>query len=451
MKKIKKQDGSIVEVADDYKLQAEEVWHEDAQLDITAQLKPVVEGLSAAIADQSKLNAETLTKIQEDLKKTSVQLNADITKLIQTPAKPTQELNAEYFINYRTKSGRYHKDDPTYKLAIGLGMWNKGKYEQAVRDGYITLATSDIMGTDTAALGGALVPIGQELQSKQETGKYSLYGQLVRPVQTNFQSVKMTRRTSASTTYLQAEKVAGTRSKPATENKTVYVELVTTAIESSRQLLEDAEALLDFLAVDAMDSRGKLFDTQWLTGAGYSAGSVMCTGLSKVSDAQNPVTVAPANLTFEHFNQMVTKFSPRSRPTGAFILHPDTMGVVRNIKDGDNRPIFQEYIGVGSNDINVMGKLMGIPVYESYAMPGLDAGADTAFIVLADVARVTKARFKTGMSVEPVFYGVNADGVDLQKAYEFVFMVRERHGIENFADLDVDGENHQVVVAKTAA
>lgn len=453
-KKVKLADGTVKEVPTDYKLQqGEEFFEETLEApNITEQLKPVVETLAAAVADNSKANKETLTQILNQVKETETKLNAEIAKFIQTPKKEKQELlSAEYFINHRTKTGHFHKDDPVYRFAVGLGMWNKGQYDQAVREGYIKLATTDIMGTDTAALGGALVPTGFELEARAEFGKYSLYAQLVQPRQTSFQSVKMARRTSASTTYIQAEKVASTRSKPATESKTVYVELVTTAIESSRQLLEDTESLLQFLQMDAMDSRGKFFDTQWLTGSGYSAGTTLCTGLSLVSDAQNPVTRAPASLTFDDINSMVTKLSPRSRPTAAFIWHPDVMGVIRQIKDSNNRPIFQEYIGMGSNDINIMGRLMGIPVYESYALPGLDAAADTAYGVLADVARVTKARYKLGMSVEPVFYGVNADAVDLQSAYEFKMYVRERHGLENFADLDVDGENHQIVVAKTAA
>jgi len=449
MKKVKKADGKIVEVAEDYALQSGESF--DLTDQITSALEKFAANVNSKIEDLEKKYAAK--KSDDDVeKKIESRVQEEVAKLAAKPADKQDFVPASDFnINTQTKAG-LHKGDKIAQWCAGIAEWNRtGSLHEAGKK-------FAVMVEGTATLGGSAVPEDFDLVVRQQTGKYSAFGQFITPRPMIGDTLNLTRRTGSTTTYVVGENVATTASNMTTEAQTVTPKMIATEVTLSRQLLEDSDTIYSALLEDLGDSRGKKLDNDWLVGTG--AASELCTGLFNLSDYQSVAAgdaagITTANLTFDSLNNAVALTSPQLRAQGRLVwmFSPSVMGIIRSIKDNANRPIFQEFISTNADgSLKIQGSMFGFPVVESYSLASATApGASVEFGGLLDPVGLTNAYFRKGMSIELVFTGTDSASNNLQTNYLATVYLRERLGITNFADLDVDGENHSICVLKTPA
>lgn len=240
------------------------------------------------------------------------------------------------------------------------------------------LAVSAAMTTQSDPDGGYLVPVEMEQAIDRVLGTTSVMRQIaqIQPISSG-EYKKQVSLGGAGSGW-----VGETDARPATGTPTI-AELTFTPGEiyakpqASQTLLDDARVNLETWLAGEVDIT---FAEQ--EGAAFVSGN----GIKKPRGLLDYDTVADATyawgklgfivsggattVTLDGLTNLVYSLKAAYRSGAVFLMNRKTVGEVRNLKDGENRPLWQPSIAAGQPST-----LMGYPVYEDDNMPDIGAGA----------------------------------------------------------------------------
>lgn len=434
-RKVKKADGSVVEVDDKYSLAEGESFVEQPT-DITAALEQM---------------ALALKSVNDNVEAKVAGVHEVIAKLMKTPADKPKETAGQppvvaavgdegwvraLHATRASQNKRKHTDEEVRFFRGVAASMNGGSWNPSIGLNSGDLKMS-VLVEGSATLGGVLVPEEFDLEVIQETGKYDAILPFINFKQAQTDTINLAGLTSGPTAYVVGENAAVTASNPVYNAPSVSIKKIAAECTMSRELLQDALNIGTNLSSLLAEARAKLI------GSELFSGSTLCTGLLSLSNPQ----VEPAdyaNLVYSDFNNLIGKIYPWARNRCVLAIHPDTMVFVRNIMGTDNHPIFKQ-------ENSPLGSIFGIPVVETYSMPApsaIDAGENFALLLVPD--RVIHAYQRMGMSFEVVTSGLDSASNNRDTNYLATVYLRERLGITNYAPLDIDGENHLLATLQQA-
>lgn len=157
----------------------------------------------------------------------------------------------------------------------------------------------------------------------------------------------------------------------------------------SYQLLQDAEFPLDSYIATALGERlGRIQNTHFTTGSGSSQPSGIVTGAATGITASTGGTASP---TYSNLVDLVFKVDAAYRPNAKWMLRDSSVGVLRKILDGQNRPIWEP-----SMQANQPDTLLGYPVVTNNDVAAQAANAKS--IYFGDFSKYA-VRDVTGMNL----------------------------------------------------
>lgn len=422
MKRVKKADGSVVEVDEKYSLTDGESFVEDKK-DITASLEQMATALKTvndkSDAQFAALN-KTLASLLQKPETEKHEIGANVTAKVMDEGWARQ-IKARH-TSWKDEDVRFCRGVADYVKFGSFGLQN------ALNNGDLKLS---VLVEGTATLGGVLVPEQFDLDVIQVTEKYSDLLKYINFKVTNTDTVNLAGLASGPTAYVVGENAATTASNPvytAQASTLVSIKMIAEEVTTSRQLLTDAVGVSENLSSVMGEARAKLLESEIISG------STLCTGFMSLSNPQ--VQAADhANLAYSPLNALVGKIYPALRSQAIWVFHPDKMTGVRGIASTQNVPIFQQM------QDSPVGKIFGMPVIESYNMPSSPASG-VNFAALLIPSKVIWAYRRAGMSLEVITSGTDSASNNLNTNYLATIYLRERLGVCNYAALDIDGENH---------
>lgn len=493
-KKIKKKDGTTVEVDETYQLQEGESFVEDVSVGealksvgekLAVEMKTKLEEFQKQTAEEQQ---QTLETFKADFEKTvndklsKMPINApDFMKTFSESSAVAAErerfklqnrekfakavIGGPYVNSHIVNFDTWTDGDPINKFVRGLQLLKNGDskadtYLHYSREDYKKRMTdltggqletyAQSVGTD--ADGGYLSPPEFELMVLMQLGKYGLFRRFVPVFPTATVTQNLTALDSAVSAYWVNELSEITNSQFALSRPTNALNKLGVLITGSREFWEDPQEVrntIDSITAEVMD---KALDTQWLVGTGSPF-----TGVASVSGGQDEViggTTVDGTLTLteDDITNCIYKLEDYNSPGAIWVHNKLISAEIAKIKDGDNRSIYKRVPSMMGDGAGItQGMLEGYPVYHSSVMPGTSPGANTVFSVLFDPKQVTRARSRAGIIVEEFNTGTDQASVNLltkdARTLRFIYRI----SIHNFVKEDIDGSQTAVARLKTAA
>lgn len=179
----------------------------------------------------------------------------------------------------------------------------------------------------------------------------------------------------------------------------------------SYQLLQDSEFPLDEHLAEIMGTRlGRAQNAHWTTGTGSSQPSGVVTGAAAgVAGATGSTTT----ITYAKLVDLVHSVDPAWRVNARFMCADSTVGILRQIVDGQSRPLWEPAVQAGAPDM-----LFGYPLVVNNSVAAMSASAksilfgDFSRYAIRDVRGVTIARLteRYADSLQVGFYAYQRSG-----------------------------------------
>lgn len=246
------------------------------------------------------------------------------------------------------------------------------------------------LGVGTGSAGGYLAPDGfvaQLIRGLNEASVMRRIARVLPPITTD--SVSIPKNLTGVTAAWLAENAAITPSDPTFGQVTFTPHKLGALTLVSNELLADSaidvEALLAQLFAEAL---AELEDQAFFNGDGMGkpAGIVADATIGTVTAA------AGTSIAIDDVLNLYDAVPPQYRGNAVFVMHPNTMGALRKLKDAGGRYLLVEGLAPAAPTT-----LLGRPVYLSSNMPTIAAGART--ILFGDVARAYLIVDRKGIEV----------------------------------------------------
>ena len=330
--------------------------------DLRASMDAQLQALNAAAAERATAAAEHTARIDAAM----AEHQAELDRLNEALA--AARLNGQ-------ADGERTAEQRTYSQTFAR-FFRSG--DQSAESSLRDLAVSAAMTTQSDPDGGYLVPVEMEQAIDRVLGTTSIMRQIAQVQQIGSSEYKK----QVSLGGAGSGWVGETDTRAATGTPTL-AELTFTPGEiyakpqASQTLLDDARVNLETWLAGEVDIT---FAEQ--EGAAFVSGN----GIKKPRGLLDYDTIADASyawgklgfivsggattITVEGITNLVYALKTAYRAGAGFLMNRKTVGVVRNMKDGDGRPLWQPSLQAGQPSL-----LMGYPIYEDDNMPDVGAGA----------------------------------------------------------------------------
>lgn len=188
----------------------------------------------------------------------------------------------------------------------------------------------------------------------------------------------------------------------------------------SKSLLNSTDLDLTNFVIEKIAQAAALFlDSETLVGTN---GGI--TGLSTLASGRKVTSAAAAAISMDDIISLKSKLKSAFQKNAIFVMHPDTLDMIRHLKDGENRYYVLDDV---TKDFGV--SLLGKPVYTSDQMPQVAAGNTS------------------------IYYGDFAQGLGAKVVEDSVQVLTEKYatqhalGIVAWLEADCKIQNQQAVAA----
>lgn len=261
------------------------------------------------------------------------------------------------------------------RLPVGTGNANDSELETKAFKAFLRGGADklDDLERKTLALSGntALTPpeFGKEVIKLLRL--FSPIRQYARVVTIGASMVQYPRRTGSTAATWVGDTADRSESEPSYEGVDITPYELATYTDVSNQLLEDsAYDLAGEIAADLGESFGIAEGSAFVTGNGTGKPN----GIMNASGIQSMITGAaagfPTSTPADVLIQMFHKLPAVHAQNGAWLMNRNTLGVIRQFKDGMGRYIVLDALSEGAPVT-----LLGRPVVEAVDMPDIDANA----------------------------------------------------------------------------
>lgn len=309
---------------------------------------------------------DIVTKALGDLTKTMETRLADIEKKADTTKL------AERLDKIETKVNRPGTGDPDQKTEPGV----ETKAFAAYLRGGINTPADEVKALTASSDpgGGYLAPAEMSTEFVRELVEVSPIRAVASVRSTGAPSVVYPKRTGITNALWKGETQAAGASEPAFGQVEVVVKQINTYVDISNELLADSAGQAEAEVRTALaEDFGQKEGVAFINGNGVLEPEGILTNAA-ITPALNGHA---ANLSPDAIITMVYSLPAMYRARGAFAMNGKTLGVIRKLKDGDGRLLWQPSYASGQPET-----LLGYPVVEMVDMP--DAEADAFPIIFGD-------------------------------------------------------------------
>lgn len=451
--KIKRND-TIVEVTDDYKLQAGETVVTPA----TEQFASLSGQMADAIADLKKNFSGTKEQLESLEKNLTEKFNAEISKIVTKPAekqeftfpKVIMKGKKTFGLNPESNAGDYM----AIRIAAGLTKEKHGsfgKYEDLMKSDLFAVTLTE----GTAASVGILVLDEWETEIMQSLGRYGGFLSRLPIKPTNSDTINLRGLLTGPTVTVGAEASSMPKTDFTVSAPIVHIKEARAYMTVTNALAMDAPSLRPEIDALFLEALRKKIETDVLNSAA-GATEFGGTGVLGNSSAQTEATATTnvSSLNYDDFVDAESKMDDVDLENAIYLMHRTIKGSCRKVKNDDGDPIFQQTVMTSGGVIRPMTNINGYPVVTSLAMPSLstvDGVPNSTFIALFDPAKIVKMYLRQGMSLDLFTQGTDPDGVNHNITNTSGIRLNFRAGFETHVAKDIDGNATGLVLIKTAA
>lgn len=177
-------------------------------------------------------------------------------------------------------------------------------------------------------------------------------------------------------------------------------------VSLTRELIEDQEVdLFSFIATRVAEGFAKAEDTAFFTGAGAGdTANAEYTGLLNQTLEEVEVTgTTVSDITADQIFELADTLPEGAHAGAKFYMNRTVLSVIKLIKDGDGRYIYQNPL----NEKYGQGTLIGYPVVLVEAMPKATEVTDgDSFILFGDLKKTAILGYKNGITADRFNAGV---------------------------------------------
>ena len=225
----------------------------------------------------------------------------------------------------------------------------------------------NVLSTTPDADGGYLVPTDFENQILQDLEEENIIRGLAKVIKTQHER-KIPVATGHSVAQWTAENAAYTESNPTFGQKQIDAYKLTDLCRVSTELLQDsAFPIEEYIRKEFARAFGIAEEEAFCVGTGTN----QPTGIFTANGGTVGVTTAGSNaITVDEVISLVYALKSPYRRHAKFLMHDQTVSLLRKLKDGNGAYIWQPSVQAGQPD-----KLLGYDIYTSPYVPTVDAGA----------------------------------------------------------------------------
>lgn len=221
------------------------------------------------------------------------------------------------------------------------------------------------VGADTA--GGYLAPEQVTMDFVRDLVEFSPIRGLATVRQTAAHAVTMPKRTAITNAKWKGELVASEASEPAFAQLEIPVREMTTHVDVSNQLLEDAAADVEAeVRLALAEDFGNKEGTAFVKGSG----ALEPEGLLTAAGVAETINGHAANLSADAFITLMYALPAAYRLRGTWIMNGGTLATIRKLKDSQGNYLWQPGLQAGQPET-----ILGRPVIEAIDMPDVSANA----------------------------------------------------------------------------
>ncbi|HWL56405.1 MAG TPA: phage major capsid protein [Paracoccus sp. (in: a-proteobacteria)] len=245
-----------------------------------------------------------------------------------------------------------------------------------------------------------LAPEQVESEFIRNLVEYSPIRQIADVRSTTAAKVILPQRTSVTNAVWVGETTARTGSEPGFDQADLDVKELATFVDLSLQLAEDSANVLSEVNLALAEDFGQKESAAFVNGAlalepsGFMANADIVT-----TDNGHAANVSPDALI-----ALMYALPATYRQAGTWVMNGTTLGVIRTLKDGDGRYLWQPSYQAGQPET-----ILGRPVVEAVDMP--DIAADAEPIIFGDFKRGYRIYDRLSLSVLADPYSVRVNGL----------------------------------------
>lgn len=236
--------------------------------------------------------------------------------------------------------------------------------------------------------GGYLVPEQETSEFIRNLVEFSPMHSIASVRSTSAPSVIYPKRTGITNAVWHGEQDDRTGSQPAFGQHQIDVKQISTYVEISKQLLEDAATVEAEVRLALAEDFGQKESLAFVSGTGGAQpkGFLNDAGISHTLNGH------ASNLSADALITLMYALPAAYRSRGSWVMNGNTLAVVRKLKDGQNNYLWQPAYAAGQPET-----ILGRPVVEFVDMP--DVEADALPIFFGDWQGAYRIIDRTNMSV----------------------------------------------------
>ncbi|GGG62824.1 hypothetical protein GCM10011415_06500 [Salipiger pallidus] len=229
--------------------------------------------------------------------------------------------------------------------------------------------------------------------------EFSPLRQLAEVRSTTSAGVILPKRTGVTNAVWVDETQTRTGSEPAFGQAKIAIKEIATYVDISLQLAEDSANVLSEVNMALAEDFGQKEALAFVEGDGVLEPS----GIMQDADIGS-FEAAAATLNPDELIAMVYSLPATYRNSGSWVMNGTTLGIIRTLKDGDGRYLWQPSYQAGQPET-----ILGRPVVEAVDMPDIAAGAEP--IIFGDFKRGYRIYDRLALSILTDPYTVRTNGL----------------------------------------
>lgn len=183
---------------------------------------------------------------------------------------------------------------------------------------------------------------------------------------TGSHTILLPKRTGITNALWVGETTARTGSEPSFDQSEIAVKEIGTFVDLSLRMLEDSANVESEVRLALAEDFGAKEATAFVAGDGV----LQPTGFMTAAGIAETVNGHATNLSADALIKMLYAVPATYRNRGTWVMNGTTLGVLRTLKDGDGRFLWQPSYQAGQPET-----ILGRPVVEANDMPGIASGA----------------------------------------------------------------------------
>lgn len=217
---------------------------------------------------------------------------------------------------------------------------------------------------------------------------------------TSSAKVILPQRTSVTNAVWVGETAARTGSQPGFDQMDIEMKELATFVDISLQLAEDSANVLTEVNLALSEDFGQKESAAFVNGSL----ALEPSGFMANADIATFDNGHAANLSPDALIAMMYSLPATYRAAGSWVMNGETLGLVRTLKDGDGRYLWQPSYQAGQPET-----ILGRPVVEAVDMPGVAADAEP--IIFGDFKRGYRIYDRLSLSVLADPYSQRVNGL----------------------------------------